>query len=213
MLISDMLNKMSLLSVGPDIAPDAVRDIYLQYLNLAHFDFYNETALLNDDVMVSETLITDPSTQTFTLSNIPLNVSQVYDPVSFRFLAKKSLEDFIVYQSIFHYGSTPHVYTVAKQILSVYPFTPETPYTFNCLYVPQPGNLIESMDEDDIPYPLAYHGYLVDGALYYLFQDEEGFKSTSKSLQHQEKFEKGKSRLLSYLINSSNKEIRTFSNV
>lgn len=208
-----MLDQMSLLSVGPDTAPEGVRSIYLQYLNLAHFDFYNETALLNDDVMVSETLMTDPVTQKITLSNIPLNVSKVYDPVTFRFLEKKSLEDFIFYQSHFQYGVTPHVYTVAKQVLTIYPLAPETQYTYNCLYVPQPVNLLESTDENDIPYPLAYHGYLVDGALYYLFQDEEGFKSTSKSLQHQEKFEKGKSRLLSYLINSSNKEIRTFSNV
>jgi hypothetical protein len=212
-----MLNQMSLLSVGPDLAPAAVRSIYLQYLNLAHFELYNYSALMNDDVMVMEALTTtfnaQPVTQTITLSQVPLSVSQVYYPLARRFLAKKGLEDFMIFQSGYSYSASPQVYNVAKQTISIYPFVSTDTYALNCLYVPQPMNLIENMNESDIPYPLAYHGYLVDGALYYLFQDEEGFQSTSKGIQHQQKWEKGKTALFSYLINSSNKEIRTFSNV
>jgi hypothetical protein len=80
-------------------------------------------------------------------------------------------------------------------------------------YVPQPSSLSEETEEGDIPYPVAYHPVLADGALYYLFQEEGGFKDAQKDVQARVRWETGKSRLLSYLYNSSGQTFSTFSSV
>jgi hypothetical protein len=216
MLVSDMLNHMSLLSVGPDIAPQSVRSIYLKYLNLAHFQLYNETALVNDDLMIDETLTTvynEPTnTQMVSLSQLPLNISKVYYSTNRKFLEKKCKEDFFVYKSEINIGNSPKIYTSTKGLINIFPFINTDTYDLDFLYTPQPFNLTEFTEEEDIPYPFSYQGYLVDGALYYLFQDEEGFRSTQKNVQHQQIWNLAKINLYGDLINRSNKEIRTFSN-
>ena len=80
-------------------------------------------------------------------------------------------------------------------------------------YVPQPITLTEQTPEQDIPYPLAYHPVLVDGALYYLFQEEGGFKNLQKAQAAQARWELGKERLIAYLYNSSGTSFSTFSSV
>jgi hypothetical protein len=80
-------------------------------------------------------------------------------------------------------------------------------------YVPQPSPLTEATEEAEIPYPVAYHPVLADGALYYLFQEEGGFKDAQKDVQARVRWETGKSRLLSYLYYSSGQTFSTFSSI
>jgi hypothetical protein len=80
-------------------------------------------------------------------------------------------------------------------------------------YIPQPPAFTEATEEKDIPYPIAYHPVLVDGALYYLFQEEGGFKSSRRENEAKARWETGKSKLLSYLHNSSGQTFSTFSSV
>ena len=80
-------------------------------------------------------------------------------------------------------------------------------------YTPQPSLLTENTDESEIPYPPAYHPVLVDGGLYYLFQQEGGFKNTTKENEALIRWQNGKTRLLSYLYTSSGEFLPTFSNV
>ncbi len=81
------------------------------------------------------------------------------------------------------------------------------------VFVPQPKFLKAETPEDDIPYPLAYHPVLVDGALYYLFQEEGGFKSPQKAQAAEQRWEIGKTRLISYLYQASGSSFSTFSSV
>jgi hypothetical protein len=73
--------------------------------------------------------------------------------------------------------------------------------------------LTEATAEAEIPYPVAYHPVLADGALYYLFQEEGGFKDAQKDIQARVRWETGKSRLLSYLYYSSGQAFSTFSSI
>jgi hypothetical protein len=85
--------------------------------------------------------------------------------------------------------------------------------SINIWYVPQPIPLTEQTPEEDIPYPFAYHPVLVDGALYYLFCEEGGFKNLQKAQDAQRRWEVGQTRLLAYLYNSSGQLFSTFSSV
>jgi hypothetical protein len=217
MLVSEMLDYMSLLSVGPDIAPSDVRSIYLKYLNLSHFKLYNYTSIFNDDLKVIEKLTTtfdeDLNNTTVVLSQKPFNISKVYYADKRRYLVKKCFDDFYDYQDLNTLPASPQVFMSQKRILSIYPFVPTENYLLTIRYTPQAFNLTESMEEDDIPYPVPYHQLLVDGGLYYLFKDEEGFQSTQKGKDHQVEWETGKTQLFSYLYNTYGNEIGTFTNV
>jgi hypothetical protein len=73
------------------------------------------------------------------------------------------------------------------------------------------GQELGTGEPGDIPHPV--YPVLADGALYYLFQEEGGFKNTQKELEARKRWETGKSRLLSYLYTSSGQTFSTFSSV
>lgn len=211
MQITKILDLMALMGVGLDNPSDNDKAIYLKYLNQAHFDLYNHTAALNDDLFLNETPQTTANSTDINLNKKPLVISSVWIKDT-RQLDHLPLQDFINYKNS-HGANTPSVFTFKKAVVSIYPIVKDVQYDLDIWYTPQPVELKETTDEEDIPYPLSYHPTLVDGALYYLFQDEGGFKSSEKSLLHKAKWESGKSLLQSYLFNSSNKTVSTYSGV
>lgn len=183
MQIANIINLMALMGVGIDTPSQYDSAIYLKYLNQAHYELYNYTAALNDDLFINETPQTDANNTDVELDNIPLVVSEVWIKDT-RKLHQLSLQDFVSYKNS-HSANVPRVFMFKKNVLSIYPIMSGVQYDLDIWYIPQPSELKETTAEDDIPYPVAYHPTLVDGALYYLFQDEGGFRNTDKSLIHQ----------------------------
>jgi hypothetical protein len=127
-------------------------------------------------------------------------------------LTRLSIEDAVEHNSDAPVQGAPCAYFIQKNILTFVP--PQTaPVSVSVWYIPQPSTLTEAMEEEDIPYPVAWHAALADGALYYLFQEEGGFKSASKELEARKRWESGKSKLLSYLYSSSGQTFSTFSSI
>jgi hypothetical protein len=106
----------------------------------------------------------------------------------------------------------PHQYYLQGQKVTFYPVQTAV-MTVKVSYTPQPLPFTEQTQEPDIPYPLAYHPVLVDGALYYLFQEEGGFKNAQKAVAAEQRWDQGQSRLLSYLYNASGETLSTFMSV
>lgn len=211
MQVSALLTLMGNLSVGNDNITPRERAIFLQYLNLAHFQLYQETANFNQNLLIQENLANEENSNEVPLSQMPYMVSSVYDVTHKQKLTRLSLVDAVDDDPDFSSKGTPSQYFIQKNILQ---FVPAQTVVIPVIvwYAPQPSLLTEETDEADIPYPLAYHPVLVDGALYYLFQDESGFKSSQKEETAKARWETSKTRLLSYLYTSSGQIFSTFSN-
>lgn len=212
MRVSELLTLMGHLSVGNDNITPSERAIFLQYLNLAHLELYQETANFNQDLLLMENLATEQGSNTVKLSRMPYLVSSVYVLTHKRKLTRLSVGEAIENDPDSSSKGTPCAYFIQKNILS---FVPPQPALTSAIvwYVPQPSALTEETEEVDIPYPIAYHPVLADGALYYLFQEEGGFKNTQKENEAKARWETGKSKLLSYLYSSSDQTFSTFSSI
>ncbi len=211
MQVAVLLTLMGNLSLGNDNITPSERALFLQYLNLAHLELYQITANFNQDLLLRENLANAQDSNQIPLTQMPYLVSSVYDVTHKKKLIRRSLGDAIDDDPDFSQRGLPCQYFLQKNILQFIPAqTAVTPVVV--WYCPQPSLLAEEMAEQDIPYPLAYHPVLADGGLYYLFQQEGGFKNTQKEDEANKRWEKGKSRLLSYLYTSSGQYISTFSN-
>ena len=212
MQVAALLNLMGNLSLGNDNITAVERAIFLQYLSLANLELYQITANFNQDLLVQVTLANQVNSNQVQLPEIPYLVSSVYDLTHKRQLRRISLTDAITKDLAFTANGNPTQYFVKRDVLEFVPM--QTAITsINVWYVPQPITLTEQTPEQDIPYPLAYHPVLVDGALYYLFQEEGGFKNLQKAQAAQARWEVGQTRLLAYLYNSSGQLFSTFSTV
>jgi len=215
MKIAELLTLMGHLSVGNDNITPTERAIFLQYLNLAHLELYQETANFNQDLLIRENLISQQGANTVMLSGMPYLISTVYvlTPEKQK-LPRLSVVDAAEENRNAHRtpSGTPSAYFVQKNILSFFP-PQTTPVSTIVWYVPQPKTLTEATEEGDIPYPVAYHPVLADGALYYLFQEEGGFKNTQKEHEARKRWETGKSKLISYLFSSGGQTFSTFSSI
>lgn len=80
MTVSDLLGLMANLSVGLDNTNAAERAIFLQYLNLAHFELYQETASFNQDLIIQEEHETqEDNVNLIELEHLPYTMNTVYD--------------------------------------------------------------------------------------------------------------------------------------
>jgi hypothetical protein len=173
---------------------------------------YQETANFNQDLILQETLVTLENTPTVTLSQMPYAMHAVYHVTHKQTLNRISRADLLSLDPALAATGKPQHYVLQKNILQLYP--PQTAVTqITVAYVPQPSRLTEKTAESEIPYPLAYHPVLVDGGLYYLFQQEGGFKNTTKENEALIRWQNGKARLLSYLSTASGEFFSTFSSV
>ena len=212
MEVSTLLSLMGNLSLGNDNITQVERAIFLQYLNLANLELYQITANFNQDLLVQVTLANQVDSNQVQLPETPYLVNSVYDLTHKRKLCRISLSDAIDRDGSKTSTGNPTRYFMQKDLLQFVP-TQTAITSINVWYVPQPSTLTEQTPEQDIPYPLAYHPVLVDGALYYLFQEEGGFKNIQKAQAAQARWEVGQTRLLAYLYNSSGQLFSTFSSV
>lgn len=200
------------MSVGNDTSTDDEKSIFLKYLNQAHYELYNHTASVNEDLVVNEAQTTTANSSDVTLQNNIFCVNAVFIPDRITSLESKNLMEYVAYKK--EYGaSSPSIYMFRKNTISIYPIVANKQYDLDIWYTPQPEELTETTPENDIPYPASFHNILVDGALYYLFLDEEGYQSTERSRNHTMKWEKGKQDLYAYLFHRSGQITSSFSNV
>ena len=203
---------MGHLSLGNDNITPEERQIFLHYLNLAHFDLYQVTVPFNQNLFVFETLSNVLGENAVTLANPPYVIQSVYDQTHKKKLTRTSLADLLEKDPGFEAKGHPYQYFLQGSVIHFYP--PQTAITLvRVVYTPQPVLFTEETEDREIPYPIAYHPVLVDGALYYVFQEEGGFKNPQKAVEAQKRWEDGRSRLLSSLYNTSGETLTTFMSV
>lgn len=212
MTVTELVNLMGTLSIGADNVTSGERSIFLQFLNLAHFELYQQTANFNEDLTRVEGVETDPATSMASLSQAPYILQTVYDLTQKKCLSRLSHVSLSEDDPERIATGSPTHYLLQTNELEIYPHS-STPARLSVSYIQQPTPFSETTPETDIPYPLAYHPVLADGALYYLFQQESGFRNTTRESAAAARWELGKARLLSYLYGKSPSSLSTFSNV
>jgi hypothetical protein len=212
MQIAMMLKIIGNLSLGNDNITPVEQAIFLQYLNLAHLELYQLTANFNQDLLSNVTVANTQNTNQFQLPEVPYLVNNVYDLTNKKAIDRISLTEAIANDPAFTNTGLPTHYYIQGNVLELVPKQTST-ISLSIWYVPQAIHLTEITQEQDIPYPLTYHPILMDGALYYLFQEEGGFKNAQKAQDAANRWESGKSRLIAYFYNFKNRFFSTFSNV
>lgn len=213
MNVSDMINVMKTLGIGQVYSDDETNQIFLTFLNLANDQLYSETANINSGILVNEpALVSVINQNSVTLTKTPFSISRVFPVGKKNALDGKSVLDFADYQFANSDSNDPSVYTSIGKNLMFWPFVNDISYTMNVWYAPERTMLELTTQESGIPYPPSYQRVLVEGALYYLFQDESGFKNPRKENAALERWDKGRADLKSYFYGSNNMLIRTFEN-
>jgi len=208
--VREMIESMKYLGIGEVYTDEESERISLSYLNLANEQLYRETANLNDDILEDVTIISVAGNTSVELPKIPFLISEIYRNGYDYQMEEFSKSNFDKYKRQNLLSGNPIIYTSKGSTINFYPIIAEASYTFNVSYIPKITRLLISTPEIDVPYPAEYHSVLVDGALYYLFQDESGFKNISKENEAKIRWSNGKAALQSYLYGKNKKQINTF---
>ena len=213
MTVAQILTLMGSLSFGDKNITETETSLFLNYLNLAHLELYGETASFNQMLYEFEVLEKEEHEADVILAKTPYVMGMVYVPSLKKKLKQFPLQEAIEDNPDRSKRGVVKGYTLEKgNRLVVWPFDPK-PLPLVVWYIPEASLFIERTPESEIPYPRSYHNILADGALYYVFQDQSGFKNPQKMEEAKRRWILGKQRLLSYLRGSNNISLSTFSNL
>ena len=206
MLVSDILNITANFSLGLDFPTPDDLPIYLRYLNLAHFEAYRYTALINPFLNVNrETLDVDNGIAP-PLSNTFFSIRKVYRTDTNKPLIETSYDEIIDKDPSLTQAGFPDYWYFINNSLNVWPLWTQAQgvgIIYNRSVTPLNLN-----DDLSPPYPVEFHPVLADGTAYFLFQGEEaGFKNDSKMKIAQDRWNKGKADLYNYLFAVSRKKV------
>ena len=212
MTVNEILDYIATLGVGLDNPTSDDQDVFLKYLNLAHYELFRKTASVNPKASTIKEIVNCDNGVLDALSNEVQSVKKVY-LVSGNIPLIASSQDLIqeLDPGITKQG-TPREWYYQSNRVHVYPlFSSPNPQTdpptgqIGVWYVKEPVELTFNTLESDIPYPVSFHPILIDGACYYLFQGDGAFKDGVKMQTALSRWHAGKTELFSYLIALSGK--------
>lgn len=195
MNVKEIVDLVAGLSIGLEQPTPDDQDIFLKYVNLVHFELYSKTVANNPFIQtVTETVnVVDGVAANTAVA--PFIFRHVYLP-SGRALRKTSAEDILKRDPTLKTVGFSSLWYFFNGRINIYP---KSTQAIGVLYVPSPRQFTLTTLEAEIPYPPISHQILVDGAAYYLYQSEAGFKAEGKLYETKMRYESGKTQLLSYL--------------
>lgn len=197
MNVSDLITLLATLSIGLDQPSDSDIPIYLTYLNLAYFELLQGTLVQNPNVpIITETLNCTNGVLAQTQYSIFI-IRRIWNPVSNRPLTRTNRDKveendpgYIVQ------GTNPQQWFYDSGQVNIYPiFTGQ----LGIRYMQTPNALKITNSSNEILIPTIFQQILADGAAYYLFQQETGFKDALKMAESKRRWEEGKIKLFNYL--------------
>lgn len=210
MLVNDVLNLVATLSIGLDNPTDNDKQIFLKYLNLAHFKVCQETALINPNVSIQSDILDVNNGVVDDLTAPLLSFRSVYNADSNIPLSSYPYDRILKKDPALKITGSPVYYYFINKKLNVWPLITQT-QLIGVRYNTIPS--IFNINDDLSPlYPELYHPVFIDGTAYYIFQGESGFKNETKMLMAQKEWLKGKADLFNYFrILSGNSIYSTYS--
>lgn len=212
MNVSQILKLLATLSIGLDEPQDTDIDVFMQYINLCYFELLQETIAQNPFIQTNHDKLDCNNGILDTTSNPLFIILSVYD------IARNFSLDATTFDKIDQIdpGLTktgqPSQWYHHDGVINVYPLTTSLVGDgggYGVKYIKTPNELTPNSTSSDILIPPMYQQILADGASYYVFQSETGFKDQTKMKLSMDKWEVGKRKLFAYMKNVSGK--KTFS--
>jgi len=226
--VSEILKLLATLSIGLDDIDVTNPDdsdvvVFMRFINLAYFELLQAT-ISESPIVVNLNEQLDCTNGVLSTTSEPIFIPKVIYNISTNSPLTGALEeDILKFDPGLKKTGLPLKWYYANGVINVYPLTTSTvipipPNTigggFGVRYIPQPIPLVYNSPSSDILIPSLYQQILADGASYYVFQSETGFKDQNKMLSAQARWEDGKKKLFSYMKNISGKKIlSTYSSV
>jgi hypothetical protein len=208
MLVGEIIDLIAKLSIGLDSPTVDDRSIYLSYLNLAHFELYKKVAAVNTRIAIQRDILNVTNGVVDPLTKDMFNIRSVYrNDINFQ-LKPYSFDKIQTRDPSLIYTGQPTYWYYINNQLTVWPLFTQTVENGGIGVVydlqPLPFDLDDNSDLS-IYYPVPYHPVLIDGASYYMFQSETGFRTESKMNSMMTRWETGKNNLYNYLRVSGGK--------
>lgn len=220
--VSEILKLLATLSIGlDDIDVTNPNDgdvvVFMRYINLCYFELLQATisesptvVKLNEQLDCTNGVLASTA-QTVFIPKVIYNISSNVP------LTGTLEEDVLKNDPGLTKTGIPQEWYYANGVLNVYPLATSLVSQgggFGVRYIPQPSSLTSSSLSSDILIPNLYQQVLADGASYYIFQSEAGFKDQMKMQSAMARWEDGKKKLFAYMKNISGKKyLSTYSPV
>ncbi len=215
--VNEIVSLLATLSIGLDEPDDSDIIVFMQYINLCYFELLQATisqnplAATNNDLVDCNNGILDSTSQIIFYPKMVYNIASNV-PLTPTIEANVLKKDPGLMQT-----GEPQEWYYSNGVINVYPIATSLVSDgkgFGIRYIPQPPPLTYGSASSDILIPTLYQQVLADGASYYLFQSEAGFKDQMKMQAAMQRWEKGKQKLFAYMKNiSGNKFFSTYSAV
>lgn len=185
------------LSIGLDEPTASDSIIFLRYLNLAYFEILRPTLLRNPIYPKQREILQCTDGILESTSSSIYSIRSIYLPDLNTQLKATNIDAILkIDPSLTQTATTPQFYYYDSGVINVHPL-----FTGNIgiVYLGSPEPLDINSVSTDIYIPELYHSVLVDGASYYLFQSETGFKNELKMQMALQRWNDGKTQLMAYL--------------
>ncbi|MDW0271701.1 MAG: hypothetical protein QN834_09890 [Nitrososphaeraceae archaeon] len=220
--VSEILKLLATLSIGLDDIDVTNPDdsdvvVFMRFINLAYFELLQAT-ISESPIVVNLNEQLDCTNGVLSTTSEPIFIPKVIYNISTNSPLTGALEeDILKFDPGLKKTGLPLKWYYANGVINVYPLTTSLVSAgggFGVRYIAQPFPLLYNSPSTDILIPSLYQQVLADGASYYVFQSETGFKDQNKMLSAQARWEDGKKKLFSYMKNISGKKIlSTYSSV
>ena len=210
MNVSDILDIIGDFSVSGSNVTEEQRNLFLRYLNLYKDSLYRKTAAFDNNLITVQ-----PFSAAYD-SNIGLelaspslmfvsSVTNLNNSESLRQISK--VDAYKLYYKVDSFiESEPKSFTIysnySHDLFSVFVYP--VPSNINVVvgFIDNPNDFTEDTLSADIPFPPLYHQVLVDGTLWYVFQEIGGFRDSLKAREAKDRCLKGENELSGFLQNT-----------
>lgn len=222
MNVSEIIDLMIAISPSSDGTSGNLEKVnYLKFLNIVCAELYADTVFYNQRTFIKETFVNVAWSDSIVLSRTPIFVRSVYLPLlknneSRGKLTQSSLFDIIDIDPDLSTIGVPTNYYVNGNAIKLYPEPYESIiFSATIWYSPDFENLSMDSPASMIPFPAMFHHILANGGLYYLLLDMGGFRDDRAKIDAQQRWEKGKNEIISFIFNASDQSSRltTYSNL
>lgn len=213
--VSEILKLLATLSIGLDDPTDSDVVVFMQYINLCYFEIIQETISQNPLCVIKKEVL-DCTDGKVDSTSSPIFIPKViYDSASNIALSGTTFDEVIENDPGITQKGNPTQWYYSGGFINVYPYIAGLKaQSIGIQYIAQPPKLQSSTKSEDILIPPLFQQILADGASYYLFQSESGFKDQMKMQASIARWETGKQKLFAYMKNiAGRKHLSTYSSI
>ena len=207
--VSQIIKLLATLSIGLDDPTPSDIVVFMQYINLCYTELLQETLAQNPQISIesdvldcTDGILADTTNPVF----IPLTVYDISTNIPFSPTTRESVlsRD----PGLTNQGRASSWYMSGGKI-NLHPISTSLVASgagIGIRYIANPPILTKDTFSSEIMIPKMYQQILADGASYYLFQSETGFKDQLKMQSSMIRWTEGKQKLFAYMKNLAGKK-------